>query len=268
MSPRSTRRLAWGCCALSGLFLLGAAVLIGLNSFRLDQFYGWEPALGVSFPIFGALVAVRRPDNRVGWLMCAIGLVVAAEMLIGEYVAWSVSSGRTGTPGLVWVAWVNEWLWVPPFTLVLTVVLQLFPDGRPLSARWRYVLAASVLSVASLTVSIALHPGPLVDFPAFPNPVVGPAILRVVAGVGGAVVAVCALAGMAALLARFVRADGAERQQVKWFAFAGFAAVIEVAVAVNLNAHSVISAVAQFVAVGALPAAMGAGDPALSALRH
>ncbi|MDQ6650066.1 MAG: hypothetical protein M3Z02_08130 [Actinomycetota bacterium] len=257
MNPRSARRLAWGTCALSGLFVVGAVVFLGLNSFRLEQFYGWEPALGVAFPIFGALVASRRPENRVGWLMCAIGLVVAAEMLVGEYTAWCLSSGRSGTPGLVWVAWVNEWLWVPPFTSVLTLVLLLFPDGRPPSPRWRPAVAVAAVGICGLSVSVALHPGPLVDFPVFANPVTGPAVVRTAAGAAGAAVAISALAGIAALLGRFVRASGVERLQVKWFAFAAFAAVVEVAVAVNLNAHSVISAVAQFVAVGALPAAMG-----------
>ncbi|GAC1331706.1 MAG: hypothetical protein NVSMB13_20090 [Mycobacteriales bacterium] len=257
VSPRLARRLAWGSCSLSGLCVVGAIVFIGLNSFRLDQFYGWEPALGVAFPLVGALVASRRPDNRVGWLMCAIGLVVAAEMLIGEYTAWCLSTGRSGTPGLVWVAWVNEWLWVPPFTSVLTLVLLLFPDGRLPSPRWRPVVAVAAVGICGLSVSVALHPGPLVDFPVFANPIIGPAVLRTASGAAGAAVAVSALAGIAALLGRFVRARGVERQQVKWFAFAAFAAVVEVAVAVNLNAHSVISAVAQFVAVGALPAAMG-----------
>jgi len=198
MSPRSATRLAWGSCVLSGLLLLAAAVLLGLNSFRLDLFYGWEPAVGVAFPIVGSLIASRRPDNRLGWVMCAIGLAVGVEILLSEYVAWSVSAGRQGAPAVGWLAWVSEWLWVPPFGVVLTQFLLLFPDGRLPSSRWRAVVVVGLSGIGALTVYVALTPGPLVDFPGLSNPVdgPGPAAVRAVAGVGAVLVPGAALAGL------------------------------------------------------------------------
>lgn len=56
---------------------------------------------------------------------------------------------------------------------------------------------------------------------------------------------------------RFGRARGVERQQLKWFAFAGLLTLVEIAVAVATDAHTAVSGVAQFVAVATLPAAMG-----------
>ena len=45
------------------------------------------PLLFLAYPLVGAAIARRHPGNRVGWLFCAIGLLVAAELFAGCWAA-------------------------------------------------------------------------------------------------------------------------------------------------------------------------------------
>ena len=85
MSPRTATRLAWSLCGLSVALAVVGVVMIALTwSYRGgDQF---SPELDVAltvallaFPVVGALVASRRPENSIGWLFCAVGVVPGLE---------------------------------------------------------------------------------------------------------------------------------------------------------------------------------------------
>ncbi len=259
MNQRVAARVAWGSCAISAGFLVTAAIFVVLNSFSLDIFYGWEPAIGVTFPAVGALIAARQPRNRLGWLMCGIGLVAAMDLAVGTYVAWALSA-QPHLPGLVWFGWVNEWLWIPPLGAVFTLLLLLFPDGRLPSPRWRTVAIAAIVAVISLAVGVAVHPGRLQTFPRLTNPLFGPGAsisADLLAPIALPIALGCALASLAALLIRLRRAHGVERQQLKWFTFAGFVSLVEIVGAVRVDTHGGFSAALQFAAVSTLPVAMG-----------
>ena len=110
---------------------------------------------------------------------------------------------------------------------ILAIFLPLyFPTGRLLSPRWRPVLWLGIAFLSSAVVSNALQPGPtewLEHVRPARNPVVylpaakplldviGVAGLCLLPGVGGAI---------AALVVRFRRSGGIERQQLKWFTYA------------------------------------------------
>lgn len=261
MSARhlATSRLAWGSCLASACLVVFAAIFLGLNSFRTSLFYGWEEALGITFPLLGALIAARRPDNRVGWLMCAIGLSVAVNLAVGEYTSWALGS-RPHAPAVQWVGWINEWVWIPPFGAVPTLLLLLFPDGWLPSARWRVVAIAAIPAILTVTLGQALRPGPLADFPTLTNPVTGsgsPALSEAMSVAGGVVLLCCVIASLAALGRRMFTARGTERQQVKWVAFAAAISFTEILGAVGTSAHSALSTVLQFAAFFTLPVAMG-----------
>jgi hypothetical protein len=97
-----------------------------------------------------------------------------------------------------------------------------FPTGRLLSPRWRPVLWLGI-AYLSAVVSNALQPGPaewLVNYPRVPNPVVYlPAAkpLLDVIGVAGLCLFPAVGGAIAALVVRFRRSRGIERQQLKWF---------------------------------------------------
>ena len=109
---------------------------------------------------------------------------------------------------------------IPRVTLV-------FPDGRLPSPRWRVVSFAQYLMLAGIAIA-ALLPGPLKDGDAkrYDNPVGIPAldvINRLSSYAGPLLLPVLLLATLgaaAALIVRFRRSRGAERQQLKLVAWA------------------------------------------------
>jgi len=112
------------------------------------------------FPLVGALIASRRPENPIGWLCLADGFLWMITDMLDYYSVYGVA--RSGSvPFAVVVAGINNWLWVPAVGLLGTYLLLLFPDGKLPSRRWRPLawLSGAVLVLASLAVMLA--PGPL-----------------------------------------------------------------------------------------------------------
>jgi MFS family permease len=176
-----------------------------------------------TFTAMGTLIIARRPGHRIGWLFSAIGLSATLAVLAEEYAKYTLVTSPGSLPFGFAAAWTTNWLWAPSVVLPTTFLLLLFPDGHLASRRWRPVawLAAGIL--ATVLVANALAPGPLDSFPRFANPL-GIDLL------GGVLDGVLALAGalylgvtascVAAVVVRFRRSRGEERQQLKWFAYA------------------------------------------------
>ena len=173
-----------------------------------------------TFVTIGAVVLSRRPGNVIGWLCCGIGL---AQILAG-FGGRPAESVLADDPsyGPVWVVlyelgglcWELGWA-------LLAVLLLLFPTGRLPSRRWRPVAwaAGAVLVLAAL--SSPFLPGAPADG-LRPNPIAIPAlegVLRLAYATAGFVLAGVILAALVSLIARFRRATGTERQQLKWFAY-------------------------------------------------
>jgi hypothetical protein len=116
-----------------------------------------------------------------------------------------------------------QWSWFGVVAILAIFLPLYFPTGRLLSPRWRPVLWLGIAFLSSAVVSNALQPGPtewLAGVRPARNPVVYlPAVkpLLDVIGVAG----LCLLPGIggaiAALVVRFRRSRGIERQQLKWF---------------------------------------------------
>jgi hypothetical protein len=101
----------------------------------------------------------------------------------------------------------------------LPFLVLLFPTGRLLSPRWRPVAWTTGVMVCLYLTARLLTPGP-VSSDLAANPLGIQAIegllqlIQTIAGVAAPVLA------LAALVLRFRRARGEERQQLKWFTFA------------------------------------------------
>jgi hypothetical protein len=180
--------------------------------------FGLLVALG--FPLVGALIARKRPDNPIGWLLLAMGLVFGAGLFADSYV----ESGATALIGPV--AWYSAWtlyLWLGLGVVILPLV---FPDGRLLSPRWRWVLRTAVAAIVLSFIGIGFKPGPLDtnQKPDIQNPVGIPALkgtLEVVNVIGEVLFIAAILGAIASVVVRFRRSRGEARLQLKWFAWVG-----------------------------------------------
>ena len=92
-----------------------------------------------------------------------------AQLVLG-YLAQSMLAD--GTSGGAWVAWVSSWILNPAFGALYLLLLQLFPDGRPATPRFRPLLH---WSIGTIVVGSIIQPisGDTLDAPtrASTNPV-------------------------------------------------------------------------------------------------
>ena len=107
--------------------------------------------------------------------------------------------------------------------LLATVYPQVLPYGRPLSPRWRMPLWVAAGCLVLGVLDHATEPGPLGTFTALDNPIgwaglhdVTEPLWRALSVVLGGLV----LLSLVSLVLRFRRAQGQERWQVGWFAYA------------------------------------------------
>jgi hypothetical protein len=186
---------------------------------------GLDGAVGIvfisAFATVGALLAWKRPNNPIGWLLSAIGLTFAVAVFGGFLAHFP----RT----LTLAAWLG-FLYLLGFGLCVFVML-LFPTGTLPSRRWRPVAWAAGAGVAGWILGCAFAPTIITISPTTRNPVgaTGPVghVFKLMAFGGAGLIAATGLAAVASLAFRYRRAGTAERAQLKWLVYA--AAVIVVA---------------------------------------
>src|SRR5918997_1268465 len=261
-SARTAALLAWFVCALSVTFTgLGLLFVVLNSSFEnlLDESLGIDAVIALTFPMVGAVIASRRPGNAVGWIFCVVGLCGGAEIFTAEYGVYALVTNPGSLPGGVIATWFGTWVWLPSVTLTISFLLLLFPHGRLLSPRWRPVawLAAGV-TVAG-TALLAIVPWELLD-PGVParNPF-GVESLRYLGIAPPAPIFLFGIPTMilsvASLVLRFRRSRGEERQQMKWFAYAGV--LVAAALFVPLLVPGDVATLLQLFVMPALPVAAG-----------
>ena len=173
----------------------------------------------IAYATVGTLILVRQPENRVGWLVGAVGFFPLLGSLAEVYV-----EGASDGPLFDVARWFNAWHF-PAAIGTLPLLFLLFPDGRLASRRWRWPVLIASAGLVALLVRFMFGPGDCVDADceAKDNPF-QPAALRpfldTLDAVGWIGLLVGLLAGAASLAWRYHRARGVERQQVKWFAAA------------------------------------------------
>jgi hypothetical protein len=174
-------------------------------------------------PVLGALISSRRPENPIGWVLCAIGLASGSEFAAEGYAVYALLGNPGTAPGGIWAAWVADWVWTLGGGL-LPFVFLLFPNGRLPSRRWRPVAIFAATLYVALPVGYALLPGPLGSFPSVENPMgYGGADGKILPGVDQALAFIAlvltGLLSVVSLVLRFRRSTGEERQQIKWVAY-------------------------------------------------
>jgi hypothetical protein len=140
MSARASFWLAWSLWALSvGLMVLSLLLLV-LNHSHPDVHvydYWLENTLSaVLYATVGAVVASRRPENAVGWLLCLYGLANGIGHFSAQFAIYSLLAQPGSLPGGQASAWVASWI-LPPIVGLQVFSFLLFPTGRLPGRRWR-----------------------------------------------------------------------------------------------------------------------------------
>jgi hypothetical protein len=181
-----------------------------------------------AFVVVGALLSSRVPDNPIGPVILGAGALLATTVAIGT---WSIVATQRGTVAVEWIALaaiINDLGFLVPILVILIGIPLIFPDGRLLSRRWRWVVVLAATALIAQTCSVVLTPGPL-GAPEVANPFAVPS-LAPLAELCSAYAALTSpigfVAAVLAIVIRYRRADDLERHQLKWLlAVAGVAAV-------------------------------------------
>jgi hypothetical protein len=258
--------LAWSlwavCVALTALSLL--LMVLNLSRPNTHIFDWWlGNALVVVDATVGAIVASRRPENPVGWLLCLSGVAVGTSSFASQYAIHALLARPGSLPAGEALAWIAAWQ-LPIMIGLQVSYLLLFPTGRLPSRRWRWTAWLVVAFVLAGVVLSAFSPGAYLGS-------LGP--IRNPLGIEGLTGAYKALlyagapllfgAAVLSLFVRLRRAEGLERQQLKWFAYAAamFAlgiVLIVIPLAIDTPSWFVRAATAVFTAAGTtVPVAIG-----------
>ena len=217
------RRWPWVLWALTIVLVVFTFRLTAINdSFSEDPFFlSVAIVMILGYTTIGALIASRTGGNAIGVLLMMIGAGFLLGGFTDEYLRYTIPRGVDG----VFVeisAWLTNWV----FSLVafpIPWILLLFPDGRLPSPRWRPVAVAIAALETFLLLGLIVSPGPIdADFPG-PKPM-NPTGIAALEGIldpaltiGGFALLILGFATVAALILRYRRSVGEERQQMRWF---------------------------------------------------
>ena len=216
---RWTSWAAWSIWTLSmSLLVMNMILLLSMRE-RADP-NAWSAFLiGLAFPTLGVLVAWRRPENAIGWLVSTLGLTLAILSTSKAYALFVLSVAPVPLPGGVAMAWLSGWLfWI--IIAILGLIILLFPTGQFLSPRWRllaWIIIANSLALICFSLSL---PGDLYGFPRIPNPLELRGVPDLVISLGFVITLGIALACLfiaaSSLFFRYRQAKQEERHQIKW----------------------------------------------------
>jgi signal transduction histidine kinase len=223
------RPLAWSLAALAlVLALVGLAGSWRAGEERQITHLLFGPVTAIAYALVGALVAARQPRNPIGWIFSAEGVFAGLTIFSSNYhmlVLWNSGS----LLGIDIARWLAIWIWMPATILPLTFLILLFPDGRLPSPRWRPVAWSAGLGLVLYVISTALHPRPPIEtIPPF-NPFGIPgaeAALELLGYAAWPLLMFGVFGALAALVVRFRRSRGTEREQLKWLTYGGVIAIL------------------------------------------
>jgi signal transduction histidine kinase len=198
--------------------LLGAAVILLARTLdRPSNTFGFRGAIEIltlAFALVGGVLARRRPENPIGWIFLVASLLSGVQVLAQEYAVFALAQGDVR--GARIANWIDGMIWVPITGSIAIFLSLLFPNGRPPSRRWWWVLWTGALGIlvftAAFTVSTDTELGLRNPFFEVRADLVGPLF-----GLGSSLYLASVLAALVSLTVRFRRSQGDERQQLRWF---------------------------------------------------
>ena len=230
----------------------------------------------IGFASIGALIVTWQRGNRIGWLFIGMAMFLAVpHNLLQNYAVYAMVVAPGTLPGGMVAYWFSSSIFDGVFVMVMSLLLLLFPDGHPLSPRWRPAVWCAVLG------AVCTFSQGFTEFTSAPpldgiaNPVAisgtGASVLQVINAFGIFPSLIGFGAGVASIVLRFRRSAGVERQQVKWIMAAVLFEAVLVVVTIVLSLAGVggdLSGLSFVLAIVLFPVLIALGDSPLPAVRH
>jgi hypothetical protein len=254
---------------------------IAIGSLTADllflDYFGPSLVLGLPmlpFAIVGSVLVLRRAGDPIGWLLGVAGALFQLGFLLAAYAYTSLQAGAASPGGEVAAWFLSSFYATALFGLVLSAVVR-FPDGRPPGRAFAILLWASVACVVITVVAGALADRPInVPQPiggqlagdptrVISNPFAlhGPLgdLLRLVGSAMIRIFPVLALIAASALVVRFRRSRGVEREQLRWLMYTAAVTVglILIGFLSPPGAAADVAQAASLVGIGLFPVAIG-----------
>jgi signal transduction histidine kinase len=192
----------------------------------LEAFVVTNSAIGLSFGSCGAVLAWHRPRNPIGWLFAAGGVAQATSALAAPLGAvLHEAAAPIAVQRLVIT--IFSWSWPWAIGLVLPLALLLFPDGRPISRGWRWVVIAVIITAPLFALEMGTFPdAPDPDYPIGYLTIPFYDLLQPLWTATEIRTSFALFLGLAALAVRYRRGSDVERRQLLWLVLAVLIALI------------------------------------------
>jgi hypothetical protein len=185
----------------------------------------------ISYLAVGAIILKAKPGHRVGLVLLGMGALIGLYAFTQQYAVFGLLAYYPLVlPGAELAGWLQQWALYLVFPAGIALPYLVFPDGRLPSRRWRPVLWMTILLSVVLALNPFFTPGtvwvdayrPIVHL-RMANPTGSQAALNFLnrfeySWFLGILIPLVALL---APISRFRRANGRERQQLKWLAYSG-----------------------------------------------
>jgi hypothetical protein len=207
---RPTTWLAVGLLALAlGMvgFMFASAILPGHEQLSIGAQDATDliaiassVAASLSLPVVGAILVVLRPRNPIGWIL----LVGGVSLILGDFTDAYVERSTIVGPDLPGYRLLDS---LAPtvsglaYPLLAVWLPLLFPDGRLPGPRWRIVGVVAAITTVALVTPKGSDGG----------------VPGLIGGAATVTMGILLAVAVGAVVLRFRRADGAEREQLKWF---------------------------------------------------
>ena len=179
----------------------------------------------LTFPLIGALIVSRQPQNTIGWLLMVPGLVFQLDPFIRSQIA-----GVTSLPAhpsiFFWLAvYLSNTTWLFAIFPVFFIAL-LFPNGRPLTPRWRWAVTYAIglfvffFSIAVFDKTLAPDASTYGVNWSIPNPLGFLDVSDTFFTIWLIGVVILTLLCVASIILRYRRASGVQRKQINWLLYA------------------------------------------------